>query len=435
VDGRDKPGHDEEKRMPIATRRQFLGTSLGVASAALTRPALAQGSPRVVVIGGGFGGASCARELRHLDAKLRVTLVEANRTFTACPLSNNVVIGSRPIEAQQFAYDEVARRGVELVFGAATRIDPARRTVTVGGATSLPYDRLVLAPGIDIRWNAIPGYDQKAAERMPHAWAAGAQTTLLRRQLEAMEDGGLVVVTAPAPPYRCPPAPYERASLIAHYLKTRKPRSKVIIVDAKDTFSQQRLFQAAWRELYPSLLEWLPLSNGGNVTGVEPATNTVLSDFEKYEAAVANVIPPQKAGAIAETAGVADRTGWCPIDPVTFESTLQPGIHVIGDAAIMGAVPKSASAANAEGKECAAAVVKLLRGDATSEAKLTGSCYSLAAPDYGFSISGTYRAAKGIYAEEAAGVSSPADASREVRAQEAAQADAWFKAITADVFG
>jgi NADPH-dependent 2,4-dienoyl-CoA reductase/sulfur reductase-like enzyme len=242
-------------------------------------------------------------------------------------------------------------------------------------------------------------------------------------------------VTAPQPPYRCPPAPYERASLIAHYLKTRKPKSKVIIVDAKDSFSQQRLFQAAWAALYPGTLEWLPLSNGGNVTEVDPATLTVSSDFEKYEAKVANVIPPQKAGRIAEIAGVADRTGWCPIDPVTFESTLQPGIHVIGDAAIMGAVPKSASSAHAEAKECAASVIKMLRGEKPDEAKLTGSCYSLAAPDYGFSISGSYRAANGLYSEEAAGVSSPADAPREQRAKEAAEADAWFKTITGAVFG
>ena len=198
---------------------------------------------------------------------------------------------------------------------------------------------------------------------MPHAWKAGEQTLLLRRQLEAMEDGGLVVISAPANPFRCPPGPYERASLIAHYLKTRKPRSKLIILDAKDVFSKQRLFQAAWKELYPGILEWVSLSSGGNVTSVDPNTNTLVTDFEKYQANVANVIPPQKAGAIAERAGVADVSGWCPIDPVTFESRLQANIHVIGDAAIAGAMPKSAFAANAQAKICAVAVVKLLRGE------------------------------------------------------------------------
>lgn len=417
------------------TRRQILRTTAGVAAVALARPALAQGPPRVIVIGGGFAGATCARELKRIDPQMRVMLVETNATFTACPLSNAVIAGSRDLKAQQFNYEGLGAKGVALALLAASKVDPKARKVTLSDGSSFPYERLVLAPGIDIRWNAITGYDQAAAERMPHAWNAGAQTELLRRQLEAMEDGGLVVVTAPAPPYRCPPAPYERASLIAHYLKTRKPKSKIIIVDAKDTFSQQRLFQAAWKELYPGLLEWLPLSNGGNVTEVDPKTMTVSSDFEKYEAKVANVIPPQKAGRIAEVAGVVDRTGWCPIDPVTFESTQQPGVHVIGDAAIMGAVPKSASSAHAEAKECAAAVVKLLRGEKPSESKLTGSCYSLAAPDYGFSISGTYRAANGLYAEEAAGVSSPADAPPGLRAQEAKDADVWFRKITSDVFG
>lgn len=387
------------------------------------------------MIGGGFAGATCARELKRLDPKITVVLIEANATYTACPGSNNVIAGLRGIETQQFGYDALTKEGIGLAPRTATRVDPQARVVQFEAGIPLPYDRLVLAPGIDFRWGAIPGYDEKAAERMPHAWQAGAQTVLLRKQLEAMEDGGIVVMTAPQPPYRCPPAPYERASLIAHYLKTRKPKSKIIIVDSKDSFSQQRLFQAAWAELYKGMLEWLPLSNGGNVTEVDPKTLTVSSDFEKYEAKVANIIPPQKAGRIAEIAGVADRTGWCPIDPVTFESTLQPNIHVIGDAAIMGAVPKSASSAHAEAKECAAAVVKLLRGDKPSETKLTGSCYSLAAPDYGFSISGSYRAANGLYAEEQAGVSSPIDASRELRAQEATNAETWLRKITSDVFG
>ena len=231
--------------------------------------------------------------------------------------------------------------------------------ISLADGQRLSYDRLVLAPGIDIRWDALPGYSEAAAEQMPHAWKAGEQTLLLRRQLETMEDGGLVVISAPANPFRCPPGPYERASLIAHYLKARKPRSKLIILDAKDVFSKQRLFQSAWKELYPGILEWVSLSSGGNVTSVDPNTNTLVTDFEKYQANVANVIPPQRAGSIAERAGVADVSGWCPIDPVTFESRLQANVHVIGDAAIAGAMPKSAFGANAQAKICAVAVVKL----------------------------------------------------------------------------
>ena len=215
----------------------------------------------------------------------------------------------------------------------------------------------MLSPGIDLRFDALPGYDEAASVKMPHAWKAGEQTMLLRRQIEAMEDGGTVVIAVPAAPLRCPPAPYERASLIAHYLKTRKPRSKVLILDAKDGFSQQRLFEAAWKELYPGMIERIALSQGGRVTSVDPATNTIVTDFGNYTADVASVIPPQKAGRIAELAGAADNTGWCPIDPISFASKLVPNIHVIGDACIAGGIPKSASAASAQGKACAAAIV------------------------------------------------------------------------------
>ena len=316
------------------------------------------------MVGGGFGGASCARALRQADPRIAVTLVEPNATFTACPFSNEVIAGLRELSAQQFTYQRVAADGITVRAPTATAVDAPARSVALGDGTRLPYDRLVLAPGIDIRWGALPGYDEAAAALMPHAWRAGEQTVLLRRQLEAMADGGLVVISAPANPFRCPPGPYERASLIAHYLKTKKPRSKLLVLDAKDAFSKQRLFQAAWAELYPGLLEWVPLSKGGNVTSVEPATRTLVTDFGRHQAAVANVIPPQKAGRIADLAGVADRSGWCPIDPVTFESKLVPGIHVIGDAAIAGAMPKSAFAANSQAKTCAAAVARLLAGSA-----------------------------------------------------------------------
>ena len=219
--------------------------------------------------------------------------------------------------------------------------------------TSLSYDRLVLSPGVDLRFDALQGYDEAAAAKMPHAWKAGEQTLLLRKQLEAMDDGGLVVIAVPANPFRCPPGPYERACLIAHYLKTKKPRSKLLILDAKDTFSKQRLFQNAWKELYPGMIEWVSLSQGGKVNAVDPATNTLITDFGNHAAQVANVIPPQRAGRIATIAGATDNTGWCAIDPVTFESKSAPNIHVIGDACLAGAMPKSAFSANAQAKACA----------------------------------------------------------------------------------
>jgi len=426
---------------PRPDRRRFLksATALAVASSAglVPRTPFAQGAaPRVLVVGGGFAGASCARALKRADSGIAVTLVEPNATYTACPFSNAVIAGLRAPGAQQFTYENVAADSIALVRASASSIDTQARRVTLADGTRLAYDRLVLAPGIDLRWDALPGYDEKAAERMPHAWRAGGQTLLLRRQLEAMEDGGLVVISVPANPYRCPPGPYERASLIAHYLKTKKPRSKLIVLDAKDNFSKQRLFQDAWSEFYPGVLEWVALSKGGNVGSVELATNTLVTEFGRHRADVANVIPPQKAGRIAEIAGVADRSGWCPIDPVSFESRLQAGIHVIGDAAIAGAMPKSAFAANAQAKACAEAVAQLVRGGAPSAPKLINTCYSLVAPDYGISVAGVYQPANGLLADvPGAGGASPIAAPRTVRAAEAMLAEAWFRTITGEVFG
>src|SRR6266852_2347905 len=366
------------------SRRDFLKVAGGamLPLPALARPAVAQGAAgRVVVVGGGFAGATCARFVKRIDPRIAVTLVEASATFTACPFSNGVIAGLRELKAQEFTYDKLAADQITLVAASATAVDVPGRAVTLSNDTRLPYDRLVLAPGIDIRWDGLPGYNEAAAERMPHAWKAGAQTLLLRRQLEAMADGGTVIISAPANPFRCPPGPYERASLIAYYLKTKKPKSKLIILDA-------------------------------------------------------NVIPPKKAGRIVETADAADRTGWCPIDPVTFESKLQPNVHVIGDAAIAGAMPKSAFAANAQAKVCAAAVAKLIGGGKPDEPKLINTCYSLLAPDYGISVAGVYRPADGQLKEvEGSGGVSPANAPSSFRAQEATFANGWFNTITAEVFG
>jgi len=419
------------------SRRDLLTTAAAVASAALPIPAMSQGSAgRVVVVGGGFAGTTCARFIRRIDPRITVTLVEGSPVFVACPLSNAVIAGLRDLQAQQFGLDKVADDGVVLARAPAIGIDAQARFVALTNNARVSYDRLVLAPGIDLRWDALPGYSEAASERMPHAWKAGEQTLLLRRQLEAMEDGGTVIISAPANPFRCPPGPYERASLIAYYLKTKKPKSKLILLDAKDAFSKQRLFQNAWKELYPGMLEWVPLSAGGKVTSVDAADMTLVTEFGKHKATVANVIPPQKAGRIAETAGAADRSGWCPVDPVTFESRQQPNIHVIGDAAIMGAMPKSAFAANAQAKVCAAAVAKLLGGSSPDQAKLINTCYSLVAPDYGISIAGVYQAADGQLKEvEGSGGVSPIDAPSTTRALEARLADGWFKTITEEVFG
>ncbi|HZO47594.1 MAG TPA: NAD(P)/FAD-dependent oxidoreductase [Xanthobacteraceae bacterium] len=429
------------KRQPRShdvNRRDFLKrTAASAAAVTLAAPAIAQNAGgRVVVVGGGFAGATCARTLKRLDPRTSVTLIEASQTFTACPFSNNVIAGLRDLKQQQFDYKKLDADKIVVTFVPAMRVDADARAVILNNGAKLPYDRLVLAPGIDIQWNGLPGYNEAAADRMPHAWKAGDQTLLLRKQLESMNDGGLVVISAPANPFRCPPGPYERASLIAHYLKTRKPKSKLIILDAKDAFSKQGLFLAAWKELYPDLIEWVPLSKGGRVTEVDPKTNTLTTEFGSHRAAVANVIPPQRAARIAETAGVADKTGWCPIDPVTFESKLQQNIHVIGDACIAGGMPKSAFAANSQAKGCAAAIAKLLAGEKPDEPRLINTCYSLVAPDYGISVAGVYEPRGGVLADvKGAGGVSPANAPRSARELEANFANGWFKAITEEVFG
>jgi sulfide dehydrogenase [flavocytochrome c] flavoprotein chain len=421
-----------------ASRRQLLrGAAAAAAAAQRPFPAIAQARPRIVVIGGGFGGGSCARALCNSGASLSVTLVEARRVYTAPPLSNAVLGGLRTLAEQQFGYDKIAAAGVAVMNAAATGVDPANRSVTLATGDTFSYDRLVLAPGIDLQFGALPGYSEAAAAELPHAWTSdGAQIELLRRQIEAMEDGGLVAITAPANPARCPPGPYERASMIAYYLKNKKPRSKLVIIDAKDEFTMQSLFQNAWQALYPGMIEWAPPSKGGDIASIDAAKHTIDTDFDTYKFAVANVIPPQRAAKIAALAGVADRTGWCPVDPVTFESLQQKNIHVIGDAAIAGAMPKSAFAASVEGELCADAIVQLIGGKAPVASKLVSNCYSLVGRDYAISTTGVFQPVAGQYTEvEGAGGVSPLDAPPEFRAEEAKFADAWFRTNTREIFG
>ncbi len=413
------------------TRRGLL---TGLTAASLAAPAMARAAPRVVVVGGGFGGVTVARAL--VRNGIAVTLVEPATEYATCPSSNAVIAGLMPLSAITFGYDGVRRAGVTLVHDSVAGIDPVGRRVRLAGGDSLAYDRLVVAAGIGLSFDTIPGYDAAAAATIPHAWKAGAQTALLARQIEAMENGGLVVLTVPALPYRCPPGPYERASLIAHYLKTRKPRSKVVILDAKDSFSKQPLFQAAWRALYPDHLEWVPLGQGGQVEAVDAAARTVRAGAGLFRPAVLNVIPPQTAPTLCRAAGLTNASRWCPVDPVSFESSLHPGIHVIGDAAIAGAMPKSAFAAYSQAQVCAGAVASLLAGRIPPEPKLINVCYSLAAPDYGFSIAGVYGAEwdRLVTVPGSDGLS-PDDAPPEVRAREAALGRAWYDGMMRQLFG
>lgn len=392
---------------------------------------------RIVIIGGGFAGATCARYLRRLDPSLQITLLEPNPNYIACPFSNLVLANLASMDILKRDYRALEQRyGVQVVHDRAEDIDAVRRRIRLKGGMQLEYDRLVVAPGIRMLPDSPAGYDAAAMRRMPHAWEAGEQTRILRDQLAAMPDGGTFAIAVPPKLFRCPPGPYERASLIAWYLKQRKPRSKVLILDGNEKFSKQDLFEEAWALLYPGLIERVPFSGYGAVVRVDAGRNALYTEAAEYRVAVANVIPSQSAGEIAIAAGLADATGWCPVDPHTLESTLVSGVHVLGDASIAGPIPKSASAANSQAKICALAIAALLYGETPPPALYHNTCYSLVAPDYAISISGIYRAQRGeIVAVEGAGGLSPLEAPPKVRVRESEYARGWFASILADSFG
>ncbi len=418
-------------------RRRFLQA----AGAASVLPALAscigRAEPRVVVVGAGFGGATCAHYLKLIDPKIAVTLVERSETYTTCPLSNNVIGGLQPFESLVHGFGGLEARGIDVVHDSVTAVDGEARKVSLAGGGTLAYDRLVLSPGIDFVWNAIEGYDELAAEIMPHAYKAGPQTQLLQKQLESVENGHIVVIAAPDNPYRCPPAPYERACMFAHYFKTSgKERSKIFILDAKDSFTKKDLFIQGWDRFYPGMIEWVSGSQGGTVTRVDPKTMTVYAEGGEYRAAVVNVIPPQSAGKIALDAGLAMQEGWCGIEPWTMESKVKKHIHVIGDSCVPGAMPKSGFAANSQAKICAAAIAALLRGRAPTEPVFMNTCYSTIAPDYAVSINATYRASGGnIVAVIGSGAESPLDVPDAMRAAEYDYAHGWYASTMAEIFG
>jgi NADPH-dependent 2,4-dienoyl-CoA reductase/sulfur reductase-like enzyme len=421
------------------SRREALAMLGGAGAAAfsLSTPAIAQQSAgRVVVIGGGFGGATAARYLKRGNPKLTVTLVEPLRRFYTCPFTNLHFGGLRTFEQQGHGFDDLRRIGVQVVHERANDVDAKGKSVTLAGGKKLAYDKLVLSPGIDIRWGAIEGYDQAAAELAPHAWQAGPQTVLLKKQLEAMEDGGLFILTAPDNPFRCPPGPYERASMIAHYLKTKKPKSKLLILDAKESFSKQGLFQDGWKKFYSDIIEWVPVSKDGKVTKVNAKTREVETELgNKHKAAVLNVVPPQKAGLIADRAGVTSASGWVPVKPQTFESAQVADIYVVGDATIAAPMPKSGFCANSQGKLAAAAIVAALAGREPPRASWANTCYSLIAPDYGISVAGVYEVADNKIVEVKGGGVSPRQASDDFRKLEAEYGVGWYNAITLDTWG
>jgi sulfide dehydrogenase [flavocytochrome c] flavoprotein subunit len=365
-------------------RRQFiqaLGAGAAVATSAGCATMSSTAKHKVVVIGGGYGGATAAKYLRMWsEGAIDVTLVEPSANFVSCPLSNLVLGGSKQIADITVSYANLAsRHGVNVVRDYAQAIDVEKRTVKLGGGQTLPYDRLIVSPGVDFMWETLPGMSQPGAQdKVLHAWKAGPQTVALRKQLEAMPDGGTYVMSIPMAPYRCPPGPYERACQVAHYFSQAKKKSKVLILDANDdVISKGPLFKKVWAERYKGIIEYQPKFIAADV---DAASNTVISDFgDKVQGAVLNVIPPQRAGAIAARAGLANMNKrWCEVDFLTFESTQAKNVHVLGDAIqIAPLMPKSGHMANQHAKVCAAAVIDLLNGKTPNQNPIiNNTCYS-----------------------------------------------------------
>ncbi len=367
-------------------RRDFLRAAGAAAGAAVLPGCATMGggsAGKVVVVGGGYAGATCAKYLRMWsNGAVDVTLIEPRETFVSCPISNLVIGGSKTIDYVTVPYDNLSRRwGVNVVRDTATGIDVDKRVVTTAGGRSLPYDRLVLAPGIEFMWDAIASYKAdpvRATGIVPHAWQAGEQTVLLRRQLESMPDGGVYALSIPVAPYRCPPGPYERACQVAWYFKRAKPKSKVLVLDGNpDVTSKAGLFKKAWNDLYKGIVEYRP---NHVLTDVDLATKTAkFETADDVRASVLNVIPPHRAGGIARTAGVITANNrWCEVDFLSYESIRGKGVHVLGDSIqIAPGMPKSGHMANNQAKVAAAAILRQLGGQSPiATPMLTNTCYS-----------------------------------------------------------
>ncbi|MBK9161211.1 MAG: FAD-dependent oxidoreductase [Nitrosomonadales bacterium] len=386
---------------------------------------------RVVVVGGGFGGATAAKYIRKWsNNKIEVVLVERNPLFISCPMSNTVLGGSRKIEDLTLSYDTLEKKyGVKLIKGEVNAIDVEKQTVMLERG-HLKYDRLVIAPGVDFMFDKIEGLDAKVAEEsIPHAWKAGAQTVMLRKQLESMQDGGVVAISIPKGPYRCPPGPYERACQIAHYLKQNKPKSKVLVLDANpDITSKKGLFMAAWNELYPGMVEYRP---NAMVLGVDAATKTARTEFEDVKADVLNVIPPMRSGVLADMAGVANVDArWCGVDFLSYTSRVHGNIHVIGDA-VSAALPKSGHMATSQAKICAAAIIELMQGKQPDQHPIiANTCYSMVSDIEAMHVANVYH----FNAEKQAMVSAEGGGVSAKRSElEGAFAAYWLKNILNDV--
>lgn len=418
-------------------RRKFIGVG-AAAAATLSAPAVladGHGKPRVVVIGGGAGGATVARYLAK-DSKgaIDVTLVEPSRSYFTCFFSNLYIAGFTDLEDISHTYGTLAAKyGINVVHDWAIDVDRAGKTVTLAGGAQLSYDKLILSPGIDFVEDAVPGWSVAAQNVMPHAYKAGSQSELLKAQIAAMPEGGTFAMVAPPNPYRCPPGPYERVSMVAHVLKQINPSAKILVVDPKEKFSKQGLFEEGWQAHYTGMIERIGPDFGGTNVSVNPEDMTIDIDGMVEKVDVCNVIPAQKAGRIADIAGVTDGN-WVPVNAADLSTKADPDVHVLGDAAAQGDMPKSGFAANSQAKVCAMAVRGALTGSKVFPAKFTNTCWSLIDSDDGVKVGATYEATAEKIAKVDGFISQTGEdaATRKATYQESV---GWYAGITADMFG
>lgn len=431
--------------MSTINRRNFVKLLAAAPLASvLTVPSTARAAAakQVVVVGGGFGGATAAKYLRIMDPSIKVTLIEPQKTFYSGALSNEVISGHMAIEEISAEYGGLAKRGVEVVQDLVTAIDPVKKSLTTKAGKTFKYDAAVVSPGIDFDYGTVEGYSEAVSADIPHAWKAGEQTLILRKQLEAMPDGGLFVISVPKSPFRCPPGPYERAAQVAGYCKSHgKPKSKVLILDGNDTFAKKPLFEQGWSALYPGMIEWVPAAKDGTVVRIDPATKTAFCELAEFQAAVLNLIPPQQAGTIAKTAGLTNKGGWCEVVPMTMESAVHKGIYVVGDSCVGGELPnapfpKSAHMAITQAKVVAGAIIASFAGQPPPAPYYANTCYSKLGTDFGISVVQVYRVDnnKFVYVKEAGGIS-PVDALPIQRKLESQYVHGWFVNVMADAFG
>ncbi|WP_101065337.1 NAD(P)/FAD-dependent oxidoreductase [Roseovarius salinarum] len=416
-------------------RRAFIGTGAAAAATLAAPQVMGQGKPRVVVIGGGAGGATAARYIaKDSDGAIDVTLVEPTRKYYTCFFSNLYIGGFRKLSSIGHSYGTLASDyGINVVHDWATGIDRDAKTVTLAGGAVLPYDRLILSPGIDFVEGSVPGWDVTQQHKMPHAYKAGSQTELLKAQVEAMPEGGLYAMVAPPNPYRCPPGPYERVSMVAHLLKEINPTAKILIADPKPKFSKQALFQEGWRKHYSGMIEWLGPDFGGGNVSVNADEMTLDIDGTVENVDVCNVIPAQKAGRICELAGITEGN-WAPVVPHTMQSRVDENIHVLGDSTDQGDMPKSGFSANSQAKVAAMALRGSLTGAKVFPPKFTNTCWSLIDTNDGVKVGASYEATDEKISKVDGFISQTGeDAALRKRTYE--ESLGWYAGITEDMFG